>query len=193
MTIDARLREGLQRSMSAIDTDAEHHLNDARRRGHKRLVIRRAVAAIAVAAIFAIVVVAAPHVLDLVRDQRHHQPAISPSLLPIFGTYSTTISAKDTTGGRDAGSVGTWLLTLDRDGTLDLASLTNGDRGRSVTQYQTTGGEFLTTALAGSTCSGSGLGRYSWSRSGALLTFTVVSDACPLRVAIFSSQPWIPA
>jgi hypothetical protein len=189
MAIDSRLREGLQRSMSAIDSDAERHLDDARRRGHRLIFVRRAVAALALATALVIVVVAAPSVLDIVRDQRH-RPAATPSPIPISGTYTTTISAKDTTGHVDAEAVGTWLLTLDLDGTIDLASLTNGDLGRSVTQYQTAGDEFLTTALADSMCSGSGLGRYSWSRRGSILTFAVVSDRCQVRAAIFSSHPW---
>ena len=41
MSIDSRLREGLQRSMSAIATDPDEHLGDVRRQGRKRLVIRR--------------------------------------------------------------------------------------------------------------------------------------------------------
>jgi len=122
MAIDSRLREGLQRSMSAIDTDAERLLDDARRRGHRRLVIRRAVTAVAVAAMLVIVVVAAPSILDIVRDQRH-RPAAPTSLLPISGTYTTTITTKDTTGNGEPRSVGTWLLTLGGNGTLDLASL----------------------------------------------------------------------
>jgi len=190
MAIDDRLRDGLRRTMSEIDADAERHLGDARRRGRRLLVIRRAVAAVAVAAAVAIVAVAGPGVLDIVRDQRH-RPAAPPSLVPISGTYTTTIRTSDTTGDTDAGAVGTWLLTLDGNGTLDLASLTNGDVGRSITQYQVSGGEFITTALTGSTCSGTG--RYAWSRIGSSLTFAVVSDPCPLRVAIFSSRPWTSA
>jgi hypothetical protein len=184
MAIDARLREGLQRSMSAVDADAGRLLGDARRRGHRRLVIGRAVVAVAVATVIAIVVVAAPIVLDIVRDQRL-RPATIPSSSQIAGTYTSTITA---TVGVEPGSVGTWLLTIEADGTLDLASLSNGDFGRSVTQYQATKDGFLTTALTGGACSG--VGRYTWSRSGSALTFTVLSDPCPLRAAIFSSHPW---
>ena len=87
MPIDARLRERLQRSMSEIDTDAERFLHDARRRGHRRLVIRRLVSAAAVAALLVVVAVAAPTVLEIVRDQQH-RPSASPSLTSIFGTYT---------------------------------------------------------------------------------------------------------
>lgn len=190
MTIDSRLRDGLRRSMSEIDTDAEGLLVDARRRGHRLLLIRRGVAAVTVAVAVVIVVVAAPSVLDLVRDRRH-LPATTPSPLPISGSYTTTISATGISGADATEAVGTWLLTLDGNGTLDLASLTNGDLGHPVTQYQATQNEFLTTAFTGSGCSG--VGTYTWSRSGSTLTFAVVSDPCSLRVAIFSSHPWTSA
>ena len=184
MPIDARLRERLQRSMSEIDTDAERFLDDARRRGHRRLVIRRLVSAAAVAALLVVVAVAAPTVLEIVRDQQH-RPSASPSLASISGTYTTTITPKDTS---DAGSVGTWLLALDGSGTLDLASLTDGDIGRSVSRYQAINGELFATALTGPTCPG--VGRYTWSRSGSSLTFALVSDPCALRAGIISSRPW---
>lgn len=187
MSIDDRLREGLQRSMSAIDSDAEGHLGDARRRGHRRHVIRRAAAVVAIAAAILVVVVAAPGLRELMRDQGR-RPAAPPSLAPISGTYTTTISTSDQPGSGGVEAVGTWLLTLDGNGTLDLASLTNGDQGRSITQYQVSGGQFITTALTDTTCSGTGL--YEWSRTGATLTFSVVSDPCPLRVAIFSAHAW---
>jgi len=186
MPIDARLRDGLERSMSTIDTDVEPFLHDARRRGRRRLVIRRAVTVVTIAAAIALVAVAGPSLRDLFRG-REQQPAAPSPLVQLSGTYTTTIRPSDLTGG-GAGAAGKWLLTLDRNGTLDLASLTNGDGGRSVTQYQATQNEFLTTALADGPCSG--LGTYRWLRSGSDLTFSVVSDPCPLRVAILSSQPW---
>ena len=133
----------------------------------------------------AIVAVAAPAVLETLRHQRP-EPATNPPSLPIAGTYTMTIASPS--GVADPEAVGTWLLTLGSDGTLDLASLTNGDIGRSITQYQVTERELLTTALIGSACPG--VGRYTWTRTGSTLTFVVVSDACPLRSTIFSSNPW---
>jgi hypothetical protein len=79
-------------------------------------------------------------------------------------------------------------MTLGGDGSLDLGSLTNGNLGGSVTQYQATASEFLTSALDGSRCSG--LGHYTWARSGSSLTLVVINDPCALRVAILSSHAW---
>jgi hypothetical protein len=46
MAVDDRLHERLQRSMSTIDVDTESRLGDARRRGRRRIVIRRTLAAV---------------------------------------------------------------------------------------------------------------------------------------------------
>ena len=46
MSLDARLREGLQRSMSKLETDAELRLPDAHRRGRRRLLLRRVAVAV---------------------------------------------------------------------------------------------------------------------------------------------------
>lgn len=149
------------------------------------MIVRRAVAGVAVAGAVAIVAAAAPALLETLRHQRP-KPATNPPSLPIAGTYTTTIRAPS--DDADPGAVGTWLLTLEGDGTLDLASLTNGDVRRSVTHYQFTEHEFLTTALVGGACPG--VGRYTWTRTGSTLTFDVVNDGCALRAAIFSSRPW---
>jgi len=183
MSIDSRLRDGLHRSMSAIDTDAERHLDDAHRRGNRRIVIRRVAAFAAVVLIVATIALTAPAITDLIRDLRD-RAAKPPTTLPITGTYTTTITSGDAT---DPTAEGTWLLSLE-GGTLDLASLTNGGIARSVSQYQVTGREFLTSALGGDGCSG--IGRYATTRTASSLTFELVSDSCQLRIAIFTSRPW---
>jgi hypothetical protein len=55
-------------------------------------------------------------------------------------------------------------------------------------QYQVDGDRVLTTAFASDTCSGVGV--YRWSRMGSILRFVLVSDACELRVIIFTAHPW---
>jgi len=98
MSIDARLREEIQRAMSAIESDTESGLDEARARGHRRLMFRRTSTAIAIAATIAIVAIATPRVLDL-TDPGRHQPAATPSPLPdvppeqmILGTWRSEIT-----------------------------------------------------------------------------------------------------
>ena len=67
MSLDARLRDGLQRSMSKLETDAELRLTDARRRGRRRLLAQRIGIVAAVATSLAIVASAAA-VLDRIKS-----------------------------------------------------------------------------------------------------------------------------
>lgn len=187
MSIDSRLREGLQRSMSTIATDPEEHLEHARREGRTRVVIRRAVTSVAVAAALVAVAIVGPAVIDAVRSQRR-EPIATPPALPIVGNYMVRITATDAGAVGVPQAAGTWLLTLQRDGVLELAPLQDGTLGGGSSQYQLAGNDFITTALASTSCQG--VGTYTWSRSGSTLAFTVLSDSCALRVAVFSLRPW---
>jgi hypothetical protein len=79
VSIDTRLRDGLQRSMSKLETDPELRFPDARRRGRRRVVVRRIAVAACVVASVALVAASAAAVLDSPSRQRH-QPATTPSL-----------------------------------------------------------------------------------------------------------------
>jgi hypothetical protein len=187
MSIDSRVREGLQRSMSAIATDPEEHLEHARRHGRRRVVIRRAMTAVTVAASLVAVALVGPAVLDAVRSQRR-EPVTTPHALPIVDNYMVRISSTDAGGIGVPQAAGTWLLKLQGDGILQLAPLRDGNLGGGSSQYQLSGNGFISTALASASCPG--VGSYRWFRSGSTLTFILVSDPCALRVAIFSSHPW---
>lgn len=187
MSIDSRLREGLQRSMSAIATDPDQHLEDAHRQGRKRLLRRRAFTATVIVAGLAVIALVGPAMLGALRDQGH-EPMATPSSLPIVGNYVVRVTTTDATRAGAPGAAGTWVLKLHGDGVLELAPLRSGDPLGGPSQYQVSGDRFLTTALGSASCQG--LGTYTWSRSDSTLTFIVVSDPCALRVAVFSSGPW---
>jgi hypothetical protein len=59
MSLDPRLRDGLQRSMAKLDTDPEPRLIDARRHGRRRLMAWRVAISISVAASLALVAASA--------------------------------------------------------------------------------------------------------------------------------------
>ena len=88
MAIDDSLRERLQRSMSIIDVPTEPRLRDAQRRGRRRVVIRRALAAATVGVTIVVAIVLAPRLLDL-TDSRGPQPATTP--LQVNGPQSAQI------------------------------------------------------------------------------------------------------
>jgi hypothetical protein len=116
MSNDAKLREALQGVMSAIESDTESRLNEARQRGHRRRMFRTTSTAVAMAATIAIVAIATPRVLDF-SDPGRHQPAatespfleVSPEQM-ILGTWHSEISC-------DA-----FLRAFDRAGIPELAA-----------------------------------------------------------------------
>jgi hypothetical protein len=187
MSLDPRLREGLQRAMSSIEADADERLTEARSRARRRRIARRMVGGLALVAALIILVVIAPAILDAVGG-RHPQPAIEPATLPLEGTYLTTITTEDADSIGLPEIAGGWLLILRGDGVQSLASLDNASFGRATTQYQVVGRQIVTAALTGKGCAG--VGRYIWSRSGSTLTLDVVNDPCALRVGVLSSRAW---
>ena len=81
-----------------------------------------------------------------------------------------------------------WQFTLRGDGLLNVIGPPNAGVSAPSSQYQVEGDRILTTAFASDRCSGVGI--YRWRREGSILTFVTVSDACALRVVLFTSHPW---
>jgi hypothetical protein len=190
MSLDRRLRDALQRSSSVVDPDVGRNLATVRRRTRRLVIRQRATNALLAAAVVVVVVVAGPWVLDVIRSQRE-TPAAKPPASALVGAYRVDLSAAD---GRLAarGLAGPWTLTLNGDGSV----LWNAPPDAGVTEglprdtYQVTGTQLVTNLFQASLCQGSGVGSYSWTRSGGTLTLVAASDGCELRRAILTSAPW---
>lgn len=186
MSVDGRLRNELSRDASRVDVDVDRFLDSVVTSGRRRQRVRRVGRAMAVAALIAVVALAGPAVLDVIRHQ-HEQPA-APVPAAIEGTYAVRIGSADVLGTPRLHLEGLWQLTVRGDGLLSLA----GPKGSSVSapssQYQLDGDRILATAFASEHCSGVGV--YRWQREGSTLTFTLESDACAVRVAVLTAHPW---
>jgi hypothetical protein len=147
MSSDAKLREELQRVMSAIESDTESRLKDARKRGHRRLVFRRTSTSIAIAAVIAIVAVATPRILDI-SDPGRHQPAATPSPFPdvspeqmILGTWHSEITCDGFLRGFDRAGIpemaARWLVN-DRLQPESTRSTNEGGLCRGSRQFSLT-------------------------------------------------------
>src|SRR5260370_28430952 len=116
MSLDQRLRDGLQRAAAAVGPDVPRGLWAVRRRARRLMIGQRAAAAILAAAVVAASVFLVPRLLDLARGQREH-PAVKPPPGALAGSYRADLS-----GGGAAlvrrGLAGTWLLTLRADGSM---------------------------------------------------------------------------
>lgn len=190
MSLDQRLRDALQRSSAVVDPDVGRNLATVRRRTRRLVIRQRVTNTLLVAAVVAVAVVLGPRLLDVIRSQRETPPA-RPSPSALVGSYHADLTGA---GGALATArlAGPWTLTLNGDGSI----VWNAPPGSDVTEglprdtYQVTGAQLVTNLFQANLCRGSGVGSYSWTRSGGTLTLVVARDGCQLRRAVLTSVPW---
>lgn len=190
MSLDQRLRGALRRSALVVDPDVKRELW-AVRRMTRRVVLRRRVAtALLVTGVLAVAVLVGPYMPDVIRSQRQVL-ATNPSPSALVGAYEADLTGVD--GALAArGLAGSWTLTLNGDGSI----LWNPPPGSGVAEglprdtYQVTGATVVTNLFVSVLCQGTGVGSYSWSRSGGTLAFVAVRDDCELRRLVLTSVPW---
>ena len=189
MPAEDRVREQIERSVRNIDPDIGSVLDRVARRGRRRRRLAVAARVSAVAGFIAIVVIAGPSVLDLLRTSppRPSSPVDPYSL--IAGTYRVTI-APESGVVTQADMAGRWTLVLDPDGSLELAAPPGFQAETSGITYRLVGQEFQTNAFPNDLCHAQLPGRYRWSKAGGQLRFTLVEDPCDARVVLFSGQSW---
>jgi hypothetical protein len=191
MSIDRRLRQGLERSATVIDPDLRATLPaalDRGRRRKRRLLAARATAFIASAALVALVG------SQLLSGMRGEQPATTATPPPpaayavIAGTYTATIEPHNPGLPAD-GMVGTWSLEMSIDGLLVLSAPPGSAFPTSPASFEVDGARFQTNAFSASACNGT-VGTYTWGLSARHLRFTKIADTCPVREAIFAARQW---
>jgi hypothetical protein len=187
MSVDGRLRNELNHDASEIDFDVERSLGTVVAGGRRKIWMRRAGRMLVVTAVVAIVAFAGPPVIDVLRHQRERPAGPRPAPADIVGTYATTIQPTDVRGA-DARLQGLWELTVRGDGLITVVTPPGARISTLRSQYQVEDDRILTTAFASNMCSGVGV--YRWTRAGSTLRFALVSDACKLRVMIFTAHPW---
>jgi hypothetical protein len=187
MSVDGRLRNGLSHDASGVDVDVEGFLGDVVSRGRRQRRLRRIGAIAATTAMIIGIVVVAPTIRNAIRDQMTQPVAPAPPEA-IQGTYAVRIVSADTTGLDARGLDGLWQFTLRGDGLLTAQGPPATQLSTPPTQYHVDGDQLLTTAFESGTCSGVGV--YRWSRQGSALVLTLVSDACAVRVALFTAHAW---
>ena len=190
MSIDQRIRSGLQRPGPDADRDTLAALHRVEQRLQRRARRTRTVVGALVAAVTVLVVGGA---VALQQDRADRdQVAIdgASSSGEIEGTY--VVDVADSRALRREGVTGRWLVTLGPEGVLEVrppAGYTGGTTGMA---YRVDGARLRTDALTDPGCQvDSGyVGIYAWDLSDDVLTFTTVEDRCAARRALFGGQPW---
>jgi hypothetical protein len=196
MPLDRRLREDIGRLTSQVDPDVDPNLQWTLRRAHRTIAIRRAGAAIAVAASIAVAIVVVPRAIDALRDAQRERPATSPTASPgntnpavIAGTYEALIP-KDQPAVRQNHLAGRWTIGLGTNGIMTVSAPSSFTGVLSGSLYQIQGDRFRTNLFVQDICSNLPLATYRWIRSGTKLSFTPIDDPCEGRVAMLTSAPW---
>lgn len=194
MPIDGRLRQGLERSASGGTRDLADKLPEALARGRRRRRVMVAARATTIAIVLAIVAVAGPGLLTAMRTEQpaHPTPPVSTfrDYSVIAGTYTVDLTTADATVAANH-MAGTWTMQLRPDGAMQLsfpAGFTKEGQAPAGTAFTLAASQFRTNLFYTDLCHS--IGVYRWVRRGTRLTFTPLSEDCPIRQAILSSQPW---
>jgi len=194
MSIERRLREGLERSASAVQPDMGRRLPEAIARGRRRRRARRASSILATVAVLAGIGLAIPHVTTFGQRIPHPAASRGPTLTPgpdavIAGTYTSKLRATSRVI-RDNGMAGTWTLRLSANRVITVSAPRSFRGELTAIAFRIQGERFTTNAFVDDPRCSNDVGVYRWQRAGATLVFTPISDTCALRRALFSSQPW---
>lgn len=188
MSIEQRLRDGLQRSVADIDPSPVPAL--ARVEGRVRRSRRtraRVVAVVAAAATVAIVVLMVP-VVQRLTSERTVDPARPAG---VEGSY--VVEVPDTARLRRASATGRWLVTLAPEGVMRLTPPPTFPGEVGSDSYRVEGDVLRSNVFIdepGCQASDQPVGTYRWEVSEGGLVFTLVEDTCPARRALFASSTW---
>jgi hypothetical protein len=193
MPLDRRLRDGVGRLTSQVEPDVDRSLQQTLRRARRTIVLRRAGAAIAVAASIVIAIVVVPSAIDALRHVERDRPAATPTPntnpTVIAGTYRALIP-NDQQAIEQNGLAGRWVLGLEPEGAMTVSAPGSFTGVVSGSLFQIQGDRFRTNLFAQDVCSNLPVGTYGWTRKGTNLTFSTIDDPCEGRVALLTSMPW---
>lgn len=183
MSVEDRLRSGLEAQAQLTLPRTEEQLEQVWRRRRRRHEVRWG--GIAVAATVAAVLGAT--ILPETLGGGEVSPPVASSGLA--GTYAVAVGRSATTVRE--GMVGLWTVTLSESGTLEVDPPPSYERATSGAAYTTDGGQLTTNAfLDHPGCQTTPSGTYAWTIDGTSVQFEHVDDACPARRILFEEQPW---
>ena len=191
MSTEDQVRDRVIRSVRHIDPDVGTALDHVSRRGRRRLRLAVTIRVSVAAVLVAIIAIAAPGFLDLIRTPPR-RPAQRPPIAPysaIAGTYRATIPPGSGVVTH-ASMAGRWTLRLNPDGSLGLLAPSAFRAETSGITFRLVGREFQTNAFPNDLCLQRLPGRYRWSKIGGQLRFVLVKDPCEARAALFTGQSW---
>jgi hypothetical protein len=193
MSLDRRLREGLDRSSSAIEERSfDRVLDGVVARGRRRRRVRRVAAgALALAALVGAVVIV-PKALDAVRSFGETKPASPQQLLrQIAGTYTIEVDRADS-AVEEFDLAGAWTIRLLPTGAMMITPPPAYIRAwdQPTGDVFTVAADTIRTNALSRLCT-SRIGTYTWFLHDERLTLAPVTDDCAARRALFTNTTWV--
>lgn len=191
MPREPRLRARIQHEAANMAPDVTGRLEATLRDGRRRSRRRQLRAAVAFATVILAVVLVGPPLIDALRN-RDGGVGANPSptaTVPLTGTYAITLVATDVavTSNR---MLGDWTIGFGSNGILAVTAPPDFTGTYSGYSFDVAGSQFRTDLFGEDVCSTLLPGLYRWTVIGDRLTFTLVDDSCPGRVALFTSAAW---
>jgi hypothetical protein len=190
MSVERRLRDGLQRSAATVNPDVRLLLPDAIVRGKRRQRARRTVLAVTTVLVVAGIGGAAFQLGRFAADSPTAAPGAHLTPGPyraIAGTYTTTLAPASSVV-RNNGLAGNWTLRLDANGVLTLVAPASFRDVPSGSAFKIEGDRFTTDAFVNDPRCSNDVGVYRWQRSAGGLTFIPITETCALRRSLFSAR-----
>ena len=188
MSVDDRLRQGLDANARAFEPEVETSLHDVRRRdrrARRTRMTRSGGMVVATAACAALVAVAVRAGLPEDRPPAPSVPAPSPTA-ELFSSYEADVTRPQRLAGR-------WGLELRGNGSV-LVSPPDGYAGVvSGTLFTADRARLRINLFAQDACADLGNGEYAWTREGDRLVLAVSNDSCEARTRFFSDNEWVEA
>ena len=193
MSLDLRLKDGLDRSSSAIEERSiDHVLDRVVARGRRRRRARRVVTGtLALAALIAAVVIA-PKALDAIRSLGETRPASPQDLLrQVAGTYTIEVDRADSAVEK-FDMAGTWTVSLLPTGAMMItpppAYLRLWDQPTG--DVFTVAADTIRTNALGRLCTSS-IGTYTWVLHDDGLTLAPITEDCVARRTLLTNTTWV--
>ena len=200
MSLERRLREGMDRVTDDVHPDVDRHLRTSLRSGGRRIVVRRAVAAAGALALVALVGVAGLRLLAAGEAApRPAGPPSPPAITPatIAGTYTVTVHPIPAVVDGIA-LAGEWTFELRADGSMSITPPPDIPVAAEGYGFEIRDGRFETNAFVDDLCSvaqerGRPVGVYSFELVGDDLVLDARDDACAARVEILDDRTLVAA
>jgi hypothetical protein len=205
MSVDDRIRRGLQEPFEVHADAMDLALERVAQRGRRARLLRRATIAVVAAAIALAVVAVAPTLLRADRDLRPAAPTpstrlrppivvVAEPLRPLVGRYRAGFGSHAASG-----LTGVWRLLIPASGRIHVSGTLNGQRVatflRATVDPSTasdTSPVLLFDVMDPGMCVGTGSGAYTVGSDGQHLFFSLIHDACPARRTLLTlaDHPW---